>query len=164
MVQGYEVNCPACGFVSTGTHGALQLTLASSHNSPRTGRSCSYLCKLHNKTILCQLLPQCSFAKCISHHDTEKPPGCSCGQDTPTVSALPPDPQAARLLAIILAHVAIHIIAVTAGHSNRGAHKAQAGGDAQGLLPWRPLAVRLLTEVRRARPGNASQLHKLAPY
>jgi len=162
MVQGYEVNCPACGFISTVNHPCtLQLTLASSHNSPKTGRPCSYLCKLHNKADLCQLLPQRGFAKCISHHDmTEQAHGCSGGQDTPTASALPPDPQAARLLAIILAHVAIHIIAATAGNSKRGAHKGQAGADAQGLLPWRPLAVRLLTEVRRVCPGNVSQLQK----
>jgi hypothetical protein len=50
-------------------------------------------------------------------------------------------------MGLILANMAMHIITVTpSGRSSKPAHAGSAG---QRLSPWRPWAVRTLTEVSR---------------
>jgi hypothetical protein len=159
--QGFQLHCPACGYVSTTLHNhrQLQQALSCSHPTPKSGRPCNHLTKLHKEVDLLQAHPATeSLSTAPQHKACEDRQFAAAGAgrkssrrkkqrqaDSDLQGDLMETLLAKRVMGVILANMAMHIITDTP--SGRGSKFVHDGSAGQRLSPWRPWAVRTLTEV-----------------
>lgn len=153
-MQGYQVTCPHCGRASSvlRTHQHVQQALTTTHTSPSTGEPCAYLQSQSGQLLSTgpcfrPSLPSTAGLPPGQHMDA--PQLTSRQHDGPSLV----EPQAVRLIGLVLAHIALDVAATSqAASQGRQAGKAQDTGIEASLRAW---AIRVLTQVR------SSCLHNL---
>lgn len=150
LLQGFQLHCPACGHVSTTlkTQHQLQQALSCSHTNTSSGAACDHLTKLHEEDDLLHTHPATQSLSTAPQHAAADAGTSSKRRkkprhaDSSLQGDLMPRSLAKRVMGVILANLAMHILTATAGA--RGAKLPPAG---QKLLPCRSWAVDLLTQV-----------------
>lgn len=147
-MQGYQVTCPRCGRASNvlHTHQHVQQALTTTHISPSTGAPCAYLQSQSGQLLStgpCFKGSLPSTAGLLHGQHVDAPQLTSRQHDDP----IPVEPQAVRLMGLILAQIALDV-AATSQAASQGkplAGKAQDTGIEASLRAW---AIRVLTQVR----------------